>query len=328
LDKTVYRILLIGAGNLGSRHLQGMAKTDQNLEILVVDPDPNALESANYRFEQMPMNAHVHSVRYYQNISELDDKFDLAIIATNADIRRKVIENLVTSKKVKYLLLEKVVFQSVQDFKDIIPLLEEMNIKSWVNCPRRMVPFFRHLRKNLKNNRITIRASGSKWGMASNAIHYFDLFAFLTRKKEIIINMIDLFKRNHNPKRPGFIEFGGRLVAKTKDGDILEILDDDNKKIPWILSIESNKKKIEINQLEGLYKIYSNNNLIQVIEKPFYMPLQSELTHILIEQVIKTGDLSLPTLEESFLLHKPMLEAFNKYLSNISDKTIIICPIT
>ena len=50
------RIAIIGAGQLGSRHLQGLTKIKQDIHITVIDPNPSALEIARQRFVEMPEN--------------------------------------------------------------------------------------------------------------------------------------------------------------------------------------------------------------------------------------------------------------------------------
>ena len=77
-------MFIIGAGQLGSRHLQGLSIISQDVEIIVIDPNSDVLELAQKRYEEMPSNSHVRSVNYHQNIPELDGEVDLAIIATNA----------------------------------------------------------------------------------------------------------------------------------------------------------------------------------------------------------------------------------------------------
>ena len=58
------------------------------------------------------------------------------------------------------------------------------------------------------------------------------------------------------------------------------------------------------------------------------MPYQSDLTAKQAEQIFDTGDSYLTSLEESYLLHKPMLAAFNLHLSSILNKQVTVCPIT
>ena len=43
-------LLLVGAGQLGSRYLQGLVASDSELEITVVDPSSESLETAKLRW--------------------------------------------------------------------------------------------------------------------------------------------------------------------------------------------------------------------------------------------------------------------------------------
>ena len=192
---TPKRIAIIGAGQLGSRHLQGLAKIKQDIHITVIDPNLSALEIARPRFVEMPENPLIQSVEYLESVEKLKRPVALAIIATNADVRRNVIEELVSNSRVKYLILEKVVFQSVAHFEAVIPLLKEKGIQAWVNCSRRMFPFFRELKKRTVNApQISLTVEGSHWGLGCNTIHMLDLLAFLTEqtKFEFDTSSLDL----------------------------------------------------------------------------------------------------------------------------------------
>ena len=49
----VYNIGLIGAGQIGSRHLQGLAKSTLQYKIYVVDPDEKSLSVAKIRYQEV-----------------------------------------------------------------------------------------------------------------------------------------------------------------------------------------------------------------------------------------------------------------------------------
>lgn len=324
-----YQITVIGAGSFGSRHLQGLTKINRDLSITVIDPNPNALDLAKQRYKEMPHNSHVRSIDYLESINNIDFDIDVAIIATTADIRRNVIENLLSRLIVKFLILEKVAFQSVQDFSDVFQLIKSRNSKAWVNCPRRMVPLFQDIRdRATQYENITMHVTGSNWGLASNTIHMLDLFAFITGRSNLTIDPSKLDKKIYESKRTEFIEFGGRLIAQTEAGDSLELLDDRAANLPLLMSIETGGEKFEIHQSENLCKVFPRINNGESKEMPFHFPMQSELTSIQIEQILKSGTSSLTSIEESFILHKSMLKAFNEHLSNIESSQITICPIT
>ena len=51
--QVTYHILLIGAGQIGSRHLQALALSDINIEISVVDSSTASLAVAKDRYKQV-----------------------------------------------------------------------------------------------------------------------------------------------------------------------------------------------------------------------------------------------------------------------------------
>ena len=58
-------ILIIGSGELGSRHLQALTKTNININIQVVDPSNESLKIASERFKEFPENKNVNSVNFF-----------------------------------------------------------------------------------------------------------------------------------------------------------------------------------------------------------------------------------------------------------------------
>ena len=112
-------IVIIGAGNLGSRHLQALALTEIPLNVYVVDSFQKSLDIAKQRWEEMPFNSLVQSVTFYKDIQELNNNFEVAIIATSSKPRRMVLENLLIKNKVRYAILEKVLFPCLEDFADV-----------------------------------------------------------------------------------------------------------------------------------------------------------------------------------------------------------------
>ena len=329
MEFVIFNIAIIGAGQLGSRHLQGLAKINQDIELTVIDPCYNALELSKKRYEEMPPNSHICSVNYEQDISKLNDDVDLVIIATNADVRRNVIEKLLTKVRIRFLVLEKVVFQSVVDFDAVMPLMKEKSIKAWVNCPRRMYPFFRELKKRTVGApHVSITVKGSHWGLGCNTIHMLDLLAFLTEQTKFRVDNSNLDRQVYETKRKGFIELSGELRAISQRGDILTLVDRRNHEMPFKMLIQFDGVDIEVDQMVGKSYEYPSGKREEAVCKTFQVPLQSALTNIQVEEILQTGSCQLTTLDESYLLHKPMLEYFNRHLSSINNKKISVCPIT
>ncbi|MGQ0523503.1 MAG: Gfo/Idh/MocA family oxidoreductase, partial [Betaproteobacteria bacterium] len=129
------QIALIGAGQLGSRHLQGLALLDRPARVTVVDPVEASLATAKERFAQVKQGK-VEAV-FTQKFEDLPEVLDGAVVATGADRRREAIERLLARSRVRVALLEKVLFQRIDDYGAVGALLEKSGTRAWVNCSQR-----------------------------------------------------------------------------------------------------------------------------------------------------------------------------------------------
>lgn len=123
-------LALIGAGNLGSRYLAGLAQSSCNLSIVVIDSNPKALALAKQGFAESKGNCQIDSLECAPSLDTIKNDLDLVIVATNAGVRREVLEALLQRVKVRCLVLEKVVFQCAEDFRFVQNLLLEREIKA------------------------------------------------------------------------------------------------------------------------------------------------------------------------------------------------------
>ena len=168
------QIALIGAGQLGSRHMQGLALLEAPARVTVVDPFAASLATAQERFAQVKQQ-NVEAV-FTQSFDELPQALDGAVVATGADRRREAIERLLARSRVRVALLEKVLFQRIEDYGAVGTLLDKSGTRAWVNCSQRLWPFFRDLRpKTLGKSSVRIVVRGTQWGLGCNAIHNLDL---------------------------------------------------------------------------------------------------------------------------------------------------------
>jgi len=277
----------------------------------------------------MPSNPLIGSINFSSIMETLEADVDVAIIATNADVRKSVIENLISVRDVKYVILEKVAFQAIVDFQVVLQLLESNNTKAWVNCSRRMHSFFKTLKADLDpEDRIQGIVEGGNWGLASNTIHMLDLFVFLAGETLFLLNASGLDQKVYQSKRNGFIELGGILEVNNSNGDQLTLIDEKGSTGQTVLSVSSRNHRYKINHSDG--KVFSAHKKDGWKEKEelFQMPLQSELTHLAVQQILDTDRCDITPLKESYVLHKVMLEAFNIHLSMLNGVKYEVCPIT
>ena len=215
----VYSVAIIGAGQLGSRHLQGLSVSKYKFHVHVVDPSKASLNSARDRLEEVS-NEFYETVKYYSEIGDLPKKIDLVILSTTASIRRHILELLLAHAKVRFLILEKVVFQCSGDFQHIQGLLRSQDANAWINCPRRIFPFYMQLKRQLKGERIRLTVFGNNWGLACNSIHFIDLLYFLSdEKQDIKFEIKNLNKTIVTSKRSKFYELHGSFEGRTASGN-------------------------------------------------------------------------------------------------------------
>ena len=320
------KIALIGSGNIGVRHLQGLLKSEHILEIYIVDPNVNSLKNAKILFEQISNSDLKHNVTYLKSIDKLPKKLHIVIIATTSIIRRRITEELLNSIRVVYLILEKIVFQNPKDFYSTQKLLLKNNTKAWINCPQRTYPLYKKLKDKYFGEQLTLTAEGKNWGIACNAIHFIDLFVFLTGDIKLNFDLNQLDDIIYSSKREGFVEFRGTLKVNSYKGHRLILTDNDfyDEKIRSTFIFENEK-----------YFIVEKDNIIKNEKSHFLregnkykFPFQSEITGLYVDQILNEGEPDLVSYKDCMTYHVPMLNAFNKYISTVTKNNIIECPIT
>ena len=201
---TPKKIAIIGAGNLGSRHLQALALTEIPLAVQVVDPSTESLDIAKKRWNEMPENLIVKNLSFHENISDLNPDLDVVIVATSSKPRCTVIKQLLSNCRVRYMILEKVLFPQLADYDEVQRLIDDKNVKVWVNCGRRNTSFYKKMRDLFNSEKnITMNVSGDNWGLGGNTIHMLDTYAFITAQKIFTFDTENLDKNCINSKRGG-----------------------------------------------------------------------------------------------------------------------------
>jgi len=320
-------IAIIGAGQIGSRHLQGLTKINREIRVTVIDPNPSFLKIAQDRFTEMPHNPLIKSVNYLQSVNNLLDNVDIGIIATTANVRRSVVENLLTQKSVKYLILEKIVFQKSKDFLAIQALFKKVGTKAWVNCTRRLFPLYKKLKTDINGEVVKMTVAGRNWNLACNSIHMVDLLVFFTNQVAMKFDIDQLDHTIYPSKRDGFKELRGKFIVRTGRGDILEIIDndlfkDDGREI----SITTERINYTIKESKGL--LIKHQLGVETQENNVSIPLQSEISGYVVKEILNTGQSDLIPYMECMQYHIPMLDAFNEHFSKVTEEVVRICPIT
>lgn len=321
------RICLIGCGNVGSRHLQAIAKLPFEIEVDIVEPNLEAMSLGQKRLDEIEYDNKTHNFTWYSKLEEIKENYDLTVIATTAIGRADLLINLAELGHRKFLI-EKMVCQSNSEYEKILSKFEEKNAIGWVNTNPRCFESYKKLKEYFKESGIihfSVTASNLS-ALATNTIHYMDLFSYFVDDYNIEMNGEYLLEEKFPNKRGNnLMEFAGTVIGRNKKKStiILTFLPCEN--IPTMVDIVGIDKHLMID--ESNQKIFDFVNS-ENIELEFKFEHVSTLTTKIAENILVKNNCDLTTLENSYILHKEIFKIFNSHIKKLTNKDMDLCPIT
>ncbi|MEN9571756.1 MAG: hypothetical protein RL172_2987 [Bacteroidota bacterium] len=320
--------VIIGAGELGSRHLQGLLKYQQAQHIYVVDPSEASLALATTRAAEIP---HQHLVEYCTDISQVPANLDLVIIATTSAVREAVINHLLPGRVIKYLLLEKVLFQQLSSYSRMQTLFSSQGIPVWVNHPRRMYQHYARLAGQVAadNAVVNMNVSGGNWGLGCNALHMIDLAVYINGSPLQHIHTTGLDKQVIEGKRKGYQEFTGTITGTLQNGAFFSITSFAGNRgaITVHFASDNNRWLVQEGGTPCLLTLAAADKY-QVQQTPLNSFFQSELTAAVAAQLNETGTCTLPTYADAANTHKIFIASLLQQYQILTGINTDICPIT
>ncbi len=325
--------LVCGAGQLGSRHLQGLLKSKIDQIIYVFDVSENSLFNAKERSLEIDHN---HQLVFTNKWHEIPSAIDLVIISTSSKGRFEIIKKLFFGFQIKDVLMEKVLFQSIREYK----LVQELNFKNpeinlWVNHPRRISDFYRFLKNRISDNMDLIKSvnvAGTDWGLACNSLHFIDLISFLTGNEIQDFSNHFLDQSISKSKRQGYIEFHGTLTGSFSNNVFISLTSSKNlnnnldRRIS--IFIETNQENILICEGANCTAIFQNKYDLKEEIIMFDLKLQSELTTEIVDEIFNNKTCFLPEFKEADNNHRKLVSTLLKHLNKIQGSKYIKLPIT
>ncbi|MDC1014875.1 hypothetical protein OAQ64_04050 [Candidatus Pelagibacter sp.] len=314
-------ILLVGAGQLGSRYLQGLSTVKLDLFITVVDPSDLSLNKAKKRWFEAEGDESQHTIRWCKVLPQDLVLIDLAIISTSARGRADLVKKISSTVSVRYWVLEKVLAQSKKEL-DIINAATIDSKGTWVNMVRRVINWHQQLKFNFyEKGPLKVRKTGGLWGLACNTIHFIDLISWWTGESLLSVDTSRLDRNWLKSKRLGYFEVIGELLIKFSGGTEL-ILQSNPIATEDLLYVEvSNKDIWTIDELNCV----AFKSKKEVFKGEF--KLQSEITGPIVKKILTNGTCELTTLKKSSDQHKIFLEAMLahwNFSNKLNDKVVPI----
>lgn len=302
------RVVLVGLGNIGFRHLQGLARIADRIVLTGVDPS----EAARMRCAEEWSRSNGEPMRLAGGFETLPDTCDVAIVATPARGRLPLLSRLLGVTRPRHVVLEKVVFQNLSDFDAAADLCATVGAAVSVNCPRRMWPLYRNLKSSslTTDGSLHLTMSWRNLGLACNGVHLIDALQFLAGTSEVFLGearLHDIFPS----KRDGYYEVYGTVNFLAANGARLTIaVEPDGPEQPSSTLIV-NGRIHKFSELTGnlLAASPSSNSLIEAGRAPY----QSELTGDLVAAILDGKSSPLATLPDSQAAHAAMFAALEPH---------------
>ncbi len=325
----MYHIAIIGVGGLGSRHLQSLASLKEPAEIQAVDISEESISIAKERFESMRPGPHL-SLSFCRTVTELNSRLDVVIVATSSMPRRGIVEELLMTKAVRMMILEKVLFPKLEDYSAIAELLEKSGCQTWINHPRRLLPFYQRLREIFAEEKnIHIDICGGNWGLACNSVHYLDLIGHIAGDGTSPVICADGLDQELLPsKRKGYIEFTGTLTGSMGRCQMFSITSSAGEMTSAHIAILGEQIECVIHEDQNSAFILRHKDGWNIEKQSIDGKLQSETTGPLVETLLKTGTCDLPDYQTAMREHIPFIRALLEVLSQRKGEEVVVCPVT
>jgi hypothetical protein len=317
-------IILAGAGQLGSRYLQGLAVAAGAHRITVFDPSEESLRVARLRYQEVGQDAG-HEVIFTTDHAAFAEQADLAIVATSSFPRASLVQEIARICGVRYWLLEKVLAPSTAELDQMVRDAASAQ-GAWVNHWMRLPEWAKVLQRRLQQQTGLIRmdVQGAHLGLACNGTHYMDLLGWAAGANVTAVSTDGLAREWVPAKRPGYFEVYGELGVDYGERARLRLRCTQGAD-PLTLNFAWQEGECRI--------LFTESNTIEVRwsdqeAETFPFPFQSGMTAAVVDGLFQTGQMALATLTQSVAVHQPLLQALTRHWSEVHSQPVERLPIT
>jgi len=318
------KIAIIGCGQIGSRHLQGLSKISEPVKLFLIDSCVDSIKTSIDRFEEVVSKQERNKFELQVvDIGSINCNLDFAIISTSSAERANLTSKLLLNTKVKFIIFEKFLFQNRSDYLKINNLLNMVKVNAWVNQWMSSSEAYIEIADWFGSDLQEIIVTGNNWGMGCNSVHYIDYFDKVTGRKSLELIESNIDNKVLKIKREGYYEVTGSIVIRSENGVKLTLKSRKAKKteLAKLIMIGKNKR-IEASTNNQIltcnYFDASNGELT----KNFDIPFQSSITGSIIENICLNQNSSLPTYDQSVKHHLVLFDSLQSNF-NLKNKCLI-----
>lgn len=310
------RIVLFGTGNLGKRYIQAISVIN-NINLHLFDKSEVALKSVESFLETTDTKLENYTLEsnFDSTISRIN-KETIVIISTTLDDRLILLQKVI-NKTPKAIICEKPVCQNQDDFIQVLELLKDKSIKTFVNFTLRMQPFYQKIKNEIgtPDNGVFF-TNLPKTGLACVGIHQIDLFFWLFNLTNCQLANTS-FANTYEQKRLGYFDVIGSIeLSKNGFKGFINNSESENLRTAQIIVNETSYTIFEDQRIMTKVNVKDKNKIhTEVIEYSFVSKYMTDIIQNIISQNYKS--ILLPGIENSYLQHKVLFDYIEKH--SISD---------
>jgi predicted dehydrogenase len=209
------KFCIIGLGRMGRRHLQ-VAK---NLSFDIVGVFDPLAESISLAKEELGISENV----VFGSVESMliATKPQAVVIASTAPSHCEHVESAAKAG-VRYILCEKPMAISIDECNQMIAVCTEHDAILAINHQMQFMEQYTRVKHLINTPEMgelrSITVSGSNFGLAMNAVHYFEMFRYLTGEEINTINFWADVEKVPNPRGIQYEDLSGQMRALSRSG--------------------------------------------------------------------------------------------------------------
>ena len=301
------KVIVIGTGNIGKRHIQAIYKSELDFKILAYDIFKDSLLSVTEFCSNNNLDLNrITLVDDFESLLSQIDNNTIVIVATTAFGRKEILESVLAYQPAA-IVAEKPVVQNDSDYLYIQSLAAEKNVPVYVNFIAHAQHFYQEIYENVKNSKdFTFYTNMPNWGMSTVGIHQFELFFWLFGIKEYEVKFSEV-SSVYEQKRKGFYDLAGTISLSDKKGNVAVFRNQ-----------EANSfASIQIITEDYLYTVHEPQNTLIKIgpdKKVEVSPLNVRFVSMYMQEIVdaifnnEPAKVYLPDIEQSYLAHKVLYD--------------------
>ncbi len=326
---TAVDVVVVGAGGIGRRHLQALARLPAGDRVLAVDPRAEARAAAQHDHDAAGAGADLGVTADLASAVGWARRPPVVVVATTADVRAEVTLEALAELAPAQVVLEKVLFQRVADYAVVGRALAAAGVPAWVNHPRAYSPAWLEVAARLDGAPAwDATVSGRGWGLGCNGLHLVE--RLLPAGVAPVVDTSGLAPGSVPAKRPGAREVVGVLAAGV-GLHRLTLRDRGEPPMPPDIHVEWEDGRLLLQERgdHALLHLADAGTGWRFETTRYDVPFQSRLTDVTVDELRTTGTCALPTYDAVAPQHEAFVAALLAHLHASGETSWRDrCPIT